>query len=109
MWRRSKGSPASTFFGLFGMAVPNDVQLCCDTQGTPTGQAMRNLSVTYTLAGLLTTAVQAAAVVALVVPEIRARKATPDRIAACHDKAGTAQLDPRGVFTGCLVPPTETR
>jgi hypothetical protein len=53
--------------------------------------------------------VQAAVVIALVVPEIRVNTDTPDRLAACHDRAGTAQLDRRGVFTGCLVPPRETR
>jgi hypothetical protein len=51
----------------------------------------------------------ACAALILVVPDIKAERRTPERIAACHDRGGTAQLDGRGTFTGCLLPPPAWR
>jgi hypothetical protein len=59
----------------------------------------------YVIMGLLSGSVMAFGVLALVVPDIRAERETPARVAGCHDRAGTAQLDTHGVFVGCLVPP----
>ena len=54
--------------------------------------------ITFGLLSLLSGAVMASIIVIMIVPEVRAKKATPDRISQCHDQAGTAQLDNRGVL-----------
>ena len=57
------------------------------------------------LTGLLSGVAIASATALMIVPEIRARKETPARIAKCHAQEGTARLDDRGTYVGCLVPP----
>jgi hypothetical protein len=54
--------------------------------------------------GLFSGAVIAGVVAVMIVPEIRARKETPERIAKCHAQEGTARLDANGFNEGCLVP-----
>jgi hypothetical protein len=59
--------------------------------------------------GLLSGTAMASVVVLLLVPEIRAKRETSARIAACHDKGGTARLDRRDVYRGCHLPPKVAR
>jgi hypothetical protein len=55
--------------------------------------------------GLLSSAAIAGAFTLLIVPERKDQKETPARIAGCHAQEGTARLDSRGVYVGCLIPP----
>jgi len=59
--------------------------------------------------GLLSSAAIASVVGLLIADEARDRRETPGRIAACHAQEGTARLDCRGVYHGCLVPPRVAR
>jgi hypothetical protein len=61
------------------------------------------------LMALFSGAAVASAIGLFVVTDIRRRKETPDRIASCHAQRGTARLDRRGVYRGCLVPPKAAR
>jgi hypothetical protein len=45
------------------------------------------------------------AVAVMFIPGEHAKRATPDRITACHKKGGAARLDARGIFIGCLIHP----
>jgi hypothetical protein len=59
----------------------------------------------FWILGLLGGAAIASATGLFLAVENRAEKETPTRIARCHAQGGSARLDARGVYVGCLVPP----
>jgi hypothetical protein len=40
----------------------------------------------------------------IVIPGMHAERTTADRVYACHALRGTARLDRRGIYSGCLIP-----
>jgi hypothetical protein len=58
---------------------------------------------------LLSAAVISGVAGILIYTELRDRKETPEYIASCHAQGGTARLDRRGTYRGCLVPSTGAR
>jgi hypothetical protein len=61
------------------------------------------------ISAVLISAVAGLIAAAMIIPDARAKRATPERTAKCHAQRGTARLDARGIYRGCLVPPASTR
>jgi hypothetical protein len=58
-----------------------------------------------TISALTIAAAAALAAAAIIIPEMDAEQKTQDRIMRCNAKGGTARLDRRNIFSGCLIPP----